>query len=272
MNRRNLLVHYHIYKNSGTSFEQVLDDNYGDRHLKIDGPFAFSHITQDQLANIIEQHPSLLAYSSHQIHLPVPSSVEFRAIPVVFVRNPMLRIRSVYLFDHREALRDERDHGGDPLADFEEWVLKILAGDPNRLQLCNFQTSSLSRAYQSPPKLKGDNGRVLYDLQAAINNMSVVPCLARTEHFDRDVGSFEGTLERFGMPFRYRPIQPVNVSSTDGDQPIDTQVEAMKQALSPKTWDLLRWMNDQDLALYEAAHEMMENRLNTGFPLHVPDC
>ena len=59
MNRRNLLVHYHIYKNSGTSFEQVLDDNYGDRHLKIDGPFAFSHITQDQLANIIEQHLSL---------------------------------------------------------------------------------------------------------------------------------------------------------------------------------------------------------------------
>ena len=58
MNRRKLkVVHYHIYKNSGTSFEQVLDDNYGDRHLKIDGPFAFSHITQDQLANIIEQHP-----------------------------------------------------------------------------------------------------------------------------------------------------------------------------------------------------------------------
>ena len=36
------------------------------------------------------------------------------------------------------------------------------------------------------------------------------------------------------MPFRYRPIQPANVSSTDGDQPIDTQVEAMKQALNPK--------------------------------------
>ena len=68
------------------------------------------------------------------------------------------------------------------------------------------------------------------------------------------------------MPFRYRPIQPTNVSSTDGDQPIDTQIEAMKQALSPKTWDLLRWMNDQDLALYEAAHEMIESRLKTGFP------
>jgi hypothetical protein len=30
---------------------------------------------------IIERHPAAVACSSHQIHLPVPSSMAFRAIP-----------------------------------------------------------------------------------------------------------------------------------------------------------------------------------------------
>jgi hypothetical protein len=109
MTDRNVLLHYHIFKNSGTTFERVLNDNYGEQHISFDGPFPFSHINQDQLSMIVERHPAAVACSSHQIHLPVPSSMAFRAIPVVFIRNPMLRIRSVYFFSQRQNQSEERD-------------------------------------------------------------------------------------------------------------------------------------------------------------------
>ena len=117
MTQRNVIVHHHIFKNAGTTFERVLDENYGDKHLSFDGPFTFSHISQDQLAAIIERHPSHVAFSSHQIHLPAPSSLSFRAIPVVFVRHPLLRIRSVFLFEERNAHNDDSSENRDPLDD-----------------------------------------------------------------------------------------------------------------------------------------------------------
>ncbi|MED5314595.1 MAG: hypothetical protein VYB84_01030, partial [Pseudomonadota bacterium] len=74
MQQRNVLLHYHIFKNAGTTFERVLDENYGDGHITFDGPFSFSVINQDQLSTIIQRHPNAVACSSHQIHLPPPSA------------------------------------------------------------------------------------------------------------------------------------------------------------------------------------------------------
>ncbi|MEL0300050.1 MAG: nitronate monooxygenase, partial [Flavobacteriaceae bacterium] len=58
--------------------------------------------------------------------MPAPSAVSFRPIPVVFVRNPLLRIRSVFLFDKSRAEKaSEQVPLSDPLAGFEEWVVEI---------------------------------------------------------------------------------------------------------------------------------------------------
>ena len=269
MTDRNVLLHYHIFKNSGTTFERVLNDNYGDQHISFDGPFPFSHINQDQLSMIVERHPAAVACSSHQIHLPVPSSMAFRAIPIVFIRNPMLRIRSVYFFSQRQNQSRNETSSDNPLGGLEEWVLSALAGDRNLNQISNLQTGFVSRCYNLPPKRLGIDGRVNYDLQTAINNLSLVPCLGRTEHFDTDVASFAHTLARFDIPFSYQPKRAENISSPDHGQPISEQLAAMQENLTAATWDKLRWMNHQDLALYDVVHNMLETRLTTGFTIPV---
>jgi len=106
-------------------------------------------------------------------------------------------------------------------------------------------------------------------LQAAINNLWLVPCLARAEHFDSDVASFTETLSRFDIDFTHRPRKAENVSSPDHDQPIERQLDAMKQKMSAETWEKLCWMNHQDLALYETVHEIVEQRLANGFPIQI---
>ena len=266
MQQRNVLLHYHIFKNAGTTFERVLDDNYGDGHITFDGPFSFSVINQDQLSTIIQRHPNAIACSSHQIYLPSPSATQFRPIPVVFIRHPLLRIRSVFLFGKRSAEKVlETVKRSDPLAGLEEWITQKLS--ENLLQISNLQTSMLSRCYNLPPKLEGREGRAHLDLQLAINHLSVVPCLGRVEYFDIDVSSFAETLSRFDIPFVYTKRRAENVSSPDFQNTVEEQLRSMERSLSPETWQKLHWLNHQDLALYEIAHEMVEKRLTNGFEI-----
>ena len=71
---RHVICHYHIYKNSGTSFDEILRANYGERHIGFDGPFPYFAISQQELAKIIQRNPKAKAFSSHQTSLPPPCS------------------------------------------------------------------------------------------------------------------------------------------------------------------------------------------------------
>ncbi len=133
------------------------------------------------------------------------------------------------------------------------------------LQINNLQTSMLCRGYNMPPRRENRGGRVVYDIQMALNNLSLVPCLGRTENFHQDVTSFIATLEDYGFRFNYSKKTAENISARDYDQPIAKQIEAMRSAVSEKTWQKLQWLNHQDLELYEVAHEMVETRLRYGF-------
>jgi|GEM_PF-517306 len=95
---RTVILHYHIYKNAGTSFDHVLSHNFKGRHELFDGPYPFFTIDQEQLDRIIMRKSAAVAFSSHQIMLPPPSSLEYRALAAIIVRNPFLRIASIYRF------------------------------------------------------------------------------------------------------------------------------------------------------------------------------
>ena len=155
----------------------------------------------------------------------------------------------------------------DPLAGLEEWITQKLS--ENLLQISNLQTSMLSRRYNLPPKLEGREGRAHLDLQLAINHLSVVPCLGRVEYFDIDVSSFTETLSRYDIPFLYTKRKAESVSSPDHQSTVEEQLQSMESSLSPETWQKLHWLNHQDLALYEIAHEMVEKRLTNGFEIPV---
>ena len=183
----------------------------------------------------------------------------------------MLRIRSVYFFDQRQNKSLSKPDHDNPLEGLEEWVVSALGGNHNLNwhQISNFQTGFVSRCYSLPPKHHSIDGRFNCDLQAAINNLSLVHCLGRTEHFDTDVASFADTLARYDIPFSYQPKRAENISSPDHGQPVSEQLAAMQEHLTAATWDKLRWMNHQDLALYDIVHDMLETRLATGFTIPV---
>lgn len=256
---RKVICHYHIYKNSGVSFDAVLKENYGERLISFDGPFPYFLIDQQQLSHIIERNRHGVAFSSHQTRLPVPVSLDFTVLPVVFLRHPLLRILSIYRF------KGQSDDGTTTskaarAKSFEEWVRYCFADSTEIYHVSNGQTQMVSAAYRQRPLLRRDAGVVICDIDQAMRNLRNVELLARTEYFNQDVGRFKDMLAEHGLEFRFEGISPKNVTSKTLDKPVDQRVAEVAGMLSAKTLHQLEAANAQDLQLYEFVSALIEHR------------
>lgn len=273
---RHVICHYHIFKNSGTSFDELLAENYSDGPVAFDGPFPFSVFSQDELLKVVRNHPRAQAFTSHQIRLPVPVSLEIEVLPVVFLRHPLLRLRSVHEFQQRRAQGAgvKRLFGGDEESSFKprdaeragelgfaEWVREALDGERPLGNLSNVQTQLLGGVYGRRALQRvhpAAAGGIDSDLAQALRNLATVPLLARTERYAADVARFGEQLQQKGVPFHYRDRRPANTTSTDLDQPLATRLERVREVLGEALYTRLEAVNAQDLALYRWANDQLD--------------
>jgi hypothetical protein len=116
-----VLVHYHIFKNAGTSVDFALERSFGSRWTSFEGSDAFDFQTSEQLGAFLQDRPDIRAVSSHQARPPLPFP---HCRPIVFLRHPLLRARSAY-----EFIRHHPEQPGCPpsqrksFAKFVEWAL-----------------------------------------------------------------------------------------------------------------------------------------------------
>jgi hypothetical protein len=104
---RYVLVHYHIFKNAGTTIEYTLDRAFGDKFRVIHGPDPDSVLTGADLARFLEANPGISAVSSHHLKFPVPEIPRTVLIDCCFLRDPLKRIWSMYHYFRRIDSVDE---------------------------------------------------------------------------------------------------------------------------------------------------------------------
>jgi hypothetical protein len=254
---RHVICHYHIYKNSGTTFDAILSRNFGERHVSFDGPFPYFSIGQKELAKVILRHRSAVAFSSHQISLPVPGSLDFNVLPVVFLRHPILRIRSIYEFKRAEDDGTPTSRHAAEMA-FGDWCRHALSHPQELTQVSNAQVRLLSRSGDgSAPGRRGRDGLV-YDLYQARRALHNVELLARTERFSRDVSRFPALLERYGIAFEVGDTTPRNVTASRFRRTIEQRLEDVALELGEETMQALLAANRQDLELYAEVGERLD--------------
>lgn len=258
---RTVICHYHIYKNSGTSFDTLLTENYGDRHICFDGPFPFFKIDQEQLAQIIDRKEKVVAFSSHQIHLPVPVSLDFNVLPVIFVRHPLLRILSIYKFKKNENDGTVISNAAQEM-DFDEWIGFCFSDRQEIMHISNSQTRFLGNAYCQKPLMRRSRSVIEFDIQQAIRNIESVPLLARTEFFGEDVQRFPKILRSYGVEFKFSDIEPQNSTSTNHHKSIEERLDNVKQLLSDKNYQKLLDANEQDLILFDRVAEIINSDIS----------
>ncbi len=253
---RHVICHYHIYKNSGTSFDEILRANFGDRHVSFDGPYPYFTIGQPELAKIIQRHPKGKSFSSHQISLPPPCSLDFTAHPVVFIRHPLLRIYSVYKYKREENDETQTSINAQSM-EFSEWCQHNLRHIQEIVQVSNVQTRMLGGGYGNISLMRRRDRRMEYDLVQARRNIAAVELLGRTEHFEQDVSRFQEILERVGIEFDPSYASAHNVTSSDLSLSLEERLSRIAADLGDDLYHQLLAANDQDLAIYNAAHALI---------------
>jgi len=254
---RTVICHYHIYKNSGTSFDSLLTQNYGDRHICFDGPFPFFTIDQEQLTRVIERKSHLIAFSSHQIQLPVPVSLDFLVLPVVFIRNPLLRVQSIYKFKRQTYDKTMTSENAQKMS-FDEWVEHCFSDLQEITQVSNAQTRLLGSAYRQRPLMRRKSQQMEYDIYQAIRNIESVQLLARTEYFNEDVGHFSEILKQYSVDFEFKKTNPQNTTSNNHHKSISERLDQVKNSLSEVNYQKLLNANAQDMYLFDCASSLIE--------------
>ncbi|MCP4091216.1 MAG: sulfotransferase family 2 domain-containing protein [Gammaproteobacteria bacterium] len=255
---RNIICHYHIYKNSGTSFDSILKANYGDKHICFDGPFPFFSINQTEFESIINRHPNIVAFSSHQIKLPVPSSLKFNVLPVIFIRHPILRIYSIYKF--KRKTKDGTSLSKLAIANsFNNWVTHCFDNSMEITHVSNAQTRIISAVYDKKPIIGRRADAMEYDINQALRNLSGVELLGRTEMFDGDVQHFPKILKKHGIAFQYINNGPKNVTNNDIHLPLDERIHDVVEKLSQTNTERLQSANTQDMRLFDYATQQIES-------------
>jgi hypothetical protein len=246
---RLVILHYHIFKNAGTTIEDILDHSFGERYAKLETPADEGLISNPDLLRFLDARPNLRAFSSHQIRHPLPQAPGFLFFDVCFLRDPIDRIRSIYTYFR------QKPNPADPMsalanrASLGDFVSGMIRDFP--LFVKNVQVNLLACAGDSDePEPR--------DLDLAIQRMLATPFLGVVDCFDQSVAAGAHAL-RCAFPELDCDRPPVNVS--DGLQgTVASRTEKLRQACTPDVYEELLRLNALDRQLVGRARAEVQRR------------
>ncbi len=108
---RDVLVHYHLFKNAGSSIDKCLEKSFADRWHAFDPESRNGIYTANELRAIIDAQPQATAFSSHCIVPPIPRDESLRIHPIVVLREPISRVYSAYTFEWKKQMGLDKPKG-----------------------------------------------------------------------------------------------------------------------------------------------------------------
>jgi hypothetical protein len=213
---RTIILHYHLFKNAGTSVDAILKQNFPGRWVTREFPTGSGNNTA-QVESWIRETPDAVAFSSHTMIGPVPRVEGVRIISFLLLRDPIERIRSAYRFEKGQA----SDTWGAQLAkehDFEGYVRARLSRPGDR-QCRDFQTHRLASMApgRMPPR------------DAALSALETVTVAGVVERFEDAVARLGLEIRKHYPHFSATAVR-ANVSATGETQLADDVAALLRSA------------------------------------------
>jgi hypothetical protein len=249
---RHIIIHYHIFKNAGTSIDRSLADSFGEEWRRFDHPIGWRNITTADLLAFLRARPPLKAFSSHHLRWPQPSTADIRPYPLVFVRHPIDRIASMYYY-FRGIQHEQVD--GRTFPEYVDWLLSPAGSWVAR----SFQTIFLSDGHinedDSPePPVVASPTR----LAQAKQRLEHLPEFGVVERFDESIERLSAWL---------RPTFPQLVfgkhrlnASQDPSPATERRRSEVADALGHARYRQLLDANEADMELYDHAMRVFASR------------
>ena len=257
---RVVLVHYHIFKNVGVSVDASLKASFGTRWTEFEGAHAHDVQSSDQLADFLRSNPNILAVSSHLARPPLPWD---GCLPVVFLRHPLLRARSVYEYTRRDATRPfsdiARENG---FAGYIRWALGHERGS---IVIRNYQVVHLSRAsWRCKDILDTEAGPTdLEEAKALLTGWGVAGIV---EAYALSIKTFQALYGSFLPGLEFKDVRINATSSEHGS--IQEQIEQSRDLLGRALCDDFMDVNALDMALYKHAARILDRAAHSTLVIH----
>ena len=248
---RHVVIHYHIFKNAGSTLASALERNFGRTFASWDGNQFNAQISGDELLVFLREHKNVLAVTSHHLRPPKPEAQSFVFHDVLVFRDPVDRIRSMYDF-YRSALVTD-----DPLTEEAKRLaqpafFELLVAEYPHL-VTNSQVNYVANHGGKIP----DEG----DCERACAMARSAAVVGATDQFDVCLATAEYRLREFfpGLDLSY---VSENVTRRRR-RTLQERLQQFEKQCGKKTYDSLVARNQLDFKLTEAARTEAADRFQS---------
>jgi hypothetical protein len=241
-----ILIHYHIFKNAGTSIDHLLAECFHNAWAPFEGGHAHDIIDAHRVNAFLAANPAIRAISSHLARPPLPGP---HCLPIVMLRHPIDRARAVFQYVHRTP----SVHGHEAAArGFRYYVAWTLDTPASNVVMLNYQTIHLSDASFRTANIL-DAAATGSDLAQAQRLLTAWPAFGLVREFGASCRLFEACYQPFLPQLRLRPVQH---NASPWGAPGEAQaIEATRSELGHDLFARLAAANELDLALYDFARQ-----------------
>lgn len=244
-----VIVHVHMFKNAGSTFDWSLKKNFGDAFI--------DHRDDDQMRKgaaylgpyLKKWRPK--AISSHHIKLPLPEIEGMTLLPAFILRHPIDRIGSVYNFEKRQKANTKGAIKAKEMtfAEFIRWYME----DSSPATIRDFQTRWCSGNTGTAKPLNQK------DYEKALTTLKEAPLLGIVEFYDESMVVFEDYLSKYfpGIDLSYKK-QNVGKRQAEG---LEDRIFRIKEELGDDLVKLVIEKNQYDFMLYEQAKNILDSRI-----------
>jgi len=253
--KRKVLLHFHIFKNAGTTIDSVLEKNFLENAIRGDGEKPKDILPNDVVIDYLNKNRNVKAFSSHQIRFPIPENNEIEFLPLVFIRHPTDRAFSIFSYNKNRV---------DPLSEvsftaktmslsaYIEWNLHPPWPARNNMTIRNFQVLFLSRD-------DVESGVNSNDLNVAIERLKSCLIIGVVDRLDESFLVAEEILRK-DFPEIDLSYVKRNVSK-DRKNDLQERLDGSESQIDKSLWDNLIEQNELDLKLYEVANKELDDRI-----------
>jgi hypothetical protein len=253
---RFVVVHYHIFKNAGSTIDYMLQNNFGENWMTFDKGLPAGKILPQEMAGFIMENPMLQAVSSHQAMLPLPETPDTEVFPIVCFRHPLDRARSVYDFERKQG----RNLG--PVSKGADHAMRLSFADYLRWRfdsgkngvVHNYQTIWLLHE-----KRYGNHVITEKDFAKACTQLKSLKYFGLVEEFQHSVNLLADGLMQHGVKF---DTTNKMVNSTKGrHESLAQRLESLREEVGETIWGELQERNRWDCLLHDLATMELMHRV-----------
>ncbi|MFJ2987907.1 hypothetical protein ACIPF8_08570 [Collimonas sp. NPDC087041] len=244
-----VIVHYHIFKNAGTSLDLALQQYFGDQWTSYEGSHSHDLKTSADLYEFLKKNQAIRSLSSHLARPPLPHA---NALPIVFLRNPLLRARSVYEFTRKDPSQPFRDATSGTFSDYLEWAL---SGAPGGVVIRDYQVIHLSSASFADGGILAAQAteESLREARALLESW---PVLGVVEKYAQSLKVIE---RAYRTSFPQLALQPEHVNRSE----TSSQEETIRQEIGESLYQEFNRQNQFDNQLYRYATTRLSDLCKT---------